>query len=195
LLQAQVFMLDFQAARWLMNGEVPQQAGNNHPTSIPTGVFRTSDGYINIACSGEPMWERLKEVLGDEELNSPDYADLSARQQNRDRLNALIDANMAKDSSANWIEKMTQTGVPCGEINSIDQVFESPAVQHLEMVWPGNSHERGETKYLAQPITMSRSKSGLRTPPPKRGQHSDEILDTLGYSPGEIEGLRAKGVI
>ncbi len=120
---------------------------------------------------------------------------MSARQQNRDRLNALIDANMAKDSSANWIEKMTQTGVPCGEINSIDQVFESPAVQHLEMVWPGNSHESGETKYLAQPITMSRSKSGLRTPPPKRGQHSDEILDTLGYSPGEIEGLRAKGVI
>jgi len=195
LLQAQVFMLDFQAARWLMNGEVPQQAGNNHPTSIPTGVFRTSDGYINIACSGEPMWERLKEVLGDEELNSPDYADLSARQQNRDRLNALIDANTAQDSSANWIEKMTQTGVPCGEINSIDQVFESPAVQHLEMVWPGNSHERGETKYLGQPITMSRSKSGIRTPPPKRGQHSDEILDTLGYSPGEIEGLRAKGVI
>ncbi len=195
LLQSQVFMLDFQAARWLMNGEVPKQAGNNHPTSIPTGVFRTTDGYINIACSGQPMWERLKELLGDPELDHEDFADGAIRSANRDRLNALIDESTAKDSSANWIEKMTRTGVPCGEINSIDQVFESPAVQHLEMVWPGKSHERGETRYLAQPIGMSRSKSGLRAPPPTRGQHSDEILGSLGYSAQDIKDLRGKGVI
>jgi formyl-CoA transferase len=195
LLQAQAFMLDFQAARWLMAGEVAPQAGNNHPTSIPTGVFKTSDGYINIACSGEPMWERLKEALGDKALDSPDYANLPSRQKNRDELNALIDKSTEKDTSANWIERLNEAGVPCGEINTIDQVFATPQVKHLGLVWPGPSQERGETQYLGQPITMSRSESGLRMPPPIRGQHTDEILDSLGYSSAEIENLRARGVI
>ncbi len=195
LLQAQVFMLDFQAARWLMDGDVPKQAGNNHPTSIPTGVFKTSDGYINIACSGQPMWERLKELLGDPELDHPDFDDGALRSENRDRLNQLIEASVAKDTGANWIKKMTEAGVPCGEINSIDQVFALPQVQHLGLSWSGPSNERGQTNYLGQPIHMSRSKSGVRTPPPGRGEHSDEILGSLGYSEDEIEGMRAKGVI
>ncbi len=195
LLQAQVFMLDFQAARWLMDGHVPKQAGNNHPTSIPTGVFKTSDGYINIACAGQPMWERLKELLGDPELDHPDFADGSLRSDNRDKLNQLIEANIMKDTGVNWIARMTEAGVPCGEINSIDQVFSLPQVQHLGLSWPGPSNERGETNYLGQPILMSRSKSGIRTPPPGRGEHSDEILGALGYSEDEIENLRAKGAI
>ncbi|MHA1163965.1 MAG: CaiB/BaiF CoA transferase family protein [Alphaproteobacteria bacterium] len=195
LLQAQTFMLDFQAARWLMDGQVPQQAGNNHPTSIPTGVFRTSDGYINIASAGQPMWELLKELLGDPELDHADFADGAARSKNRDRLNALIEAITLTDTSASWIARLNEAGVPCGEINSIDQVFEMTQVQHLGLVWPGISQERGETKYLGQPIIMNRSKSGLRAPPPKRGQHNDEILESLGYSADDIKRLRDKNVI
>ncbi len=195
LLQAQIFMLDFQAARWLMDGHVPQQAGNNHPTSIPTGVFKTSDGYINIACAGELIWERLRDLLGGREINSPDFNDLPLRQIHRDRLNALIDAHTRKDTCANWIKRLNESGVPCGEINAIDEVFASPLVKRLAMVWDGPSYERGDTHYLAQPITMSRAQSGLRMPPPGRGQHTDEILAALGTDADEIKTLRAKGVI
>lgn len=195
LLQAQVFMLDFQAARWLMDGEVPEQAGNNHPTSIPTGVFATADGYINIACAGQPMWERLKGLLDDPELDHPDFADPALRSLNRDRVNARIEVSIRQDTSAGWIEKMTGAGVPCGEINSIDQVFALPQVRHLGLSWPGASNERGKTDYLGQPIHMSRSHSGVRTPPPGRGEHNDEILASLGYSEDEIEEMRASGVI
>ena len=92
LLQAQIFMLDFQASRWLMEKEVAKQAGNNHPTSIPTGVFRTSDGYINIATTGGRIWERCAQAIGAPELvTNPDYATAPARSKNRDALNALID--------------------------------------------------------------------------------------------------------
>ncbi len=195
LLQAQTFMLDFQAARWLMDGEVPGQAGNNHPTSIPTGVFKTSDGYINIAVGGQPMWELFRDLLDDSRLDHEDFADGAARSKNRDALNALIEARTMTDTSASWIEKMNAAGVPCGEINAIDEVFATPQVQQLGLAWPGASQERGETQYLGQPIIMSRSKSGIRTPPPTRGQHCDEILEPLGYSRNEIEELRTKGVI
>ncbi len=188
-------MLDFQAARWLMAGHVPGQAGNNHPTSIPTGVFKTSDGYINIACAGQPIWERLRDLLGGAELHSADFNDLPSRQQHRDRLNALIDAHTEKDTSANWIARLNQAGVPCGEINAIDKVFASPQVKQLGMVWDGPSYERGDTHYLAQPMTMSRCRSALRLPPPGRGQHNDEILADLGYTADEIKTMRARGVI
>ena len=195
LLQAQAFMLDFQAARWLMDGHVPGQAGNNHPTSIPTGVFKTSDGYINIACAGQPIWERLRDLLGDQELESPDFSDLPSRQKNRDRLNALIEAHTQQDTSANWIDRLNEAGVPCGEINTIDEVFALPQMKQLGMVWDGPSQERGDTQYLGQPIIMSRTQSGLRMPPPRRGQHTDEILAAFGYNADEIESLHAKGVI
>ena len=195
LLQAQIFMLDFQAARWLMEGEVPGQAGNNHPTSIPTGVFKTSDGYINIACAGQLIWERLRDLLGGREINSPDFDDLPSRQIHRDRLNRLIDAKTGKDTCANWIKRLNEAGVPCGEIYAIDEAFASPQVRQLAMVWDGPSHERGDTRYVAQPLTMSRAKSGLRMPPPGRGQHTDEILAALGTTADEIKSLRAKGVI
>ena len=195
LLQAQVFMLDFQAARWLMGNEVPPQAGNNHPTSVPTGVFRTSDGYINIACSGETMWERLKELLGDEELHSSDYTGLEARQKRRDEVNALIEKSTVKDTSENWIVRLNEAGVPCGEINTIDKVFASPQVDHLGLAWEGKSHERGDTRFVGQPIFMSRMETGVRLPPPGRGEHTDDILSSLGYSTDEIKGLRERGVV
>src|SRR5499433_3391994 len=137
LLQAQIFMLDFQAARWLVKGEVPQQAGNNHPTSIPTGVFKTSDGHINIASTGQKIWERFCHALGDPDMiERPEYANAASRSKNRDALNAEIDAYTVKRTSVDWVERLNEAGVPCGPIFSIDQMFADPQVEHIKMAQP-----------------------------------------------------------
>ena len=145
LLQAQIFMLDFQSARWLMDGEVPPQAGNNHPTTIPTGVFETADGHINIGVAGEVIWRRFCEALGAPGLaDHPDYATLKSRSANRDALNAEINSRTRGDSSARWIERLNQAGVPCGPIYKINEVFDDPQVQALEMVQQLSSKILGE---------------------------------------------------
>jgi crotonobetainyl-CoA:carnitine CoA-transferase CaiB-like acyl-CoA transferase len=132
LLAAQIAMLDFQAARWLIAGEVPQQAGNNHPTSIPTGVFATADGHINIAASGGEIFARLCKALGADWLaGDPDFATGRARLRNRDRLNAAIEAITRTRVSAEWIEVLNRAGVPSGPINRIDEAFADPQVRHI----------------------------------------------------------------
>ncbi|WP_028465363.1 CaiB/BaiF CoA transferase family protein [Nisaea denitrificans] len=196
LLQAQVFMLDFQAARWLVDGDVPKQAGNNHPTSIPTGVFKTSDGYMNIAVAGQAIWEKFCAAMGKPEWNeNPDYATGTARSDNRDALNAEIEAETLKDTMSNWIERLNAAGVPCGEINDIQQVFESPQVAHLGLAQPVKSHERGDTHLVGQPIIMSRTPSTIASPPPMAGEHNQEVLTDLGFAADEIETLKRDGVI
>jgi len=196
LLQAQVFMLDFQAARWLMDREVPQQAGNDHPTSIPTGVFETSDGYINIAVAGQLIWRRFCDALGQPELaGHPDYANPPDRSRNRKDLNALINDVLRHETAAHWIALFNEAGVPCGEINTIDKVFADPQVQHLGMAQPVTSTERGRAELVAQPIKMSRTPSRIAAPPPTCGEHSGEILAQLGYDEQEIAAFREAGVV
>ena len=132
LLEAQIFMLDFQAARWLISGEVAKQAGNDHPTSVPTGVFPTSDGHINIAAAGEGLWKRLCTAISTPELPSmPEFATTQLRSKNRKALNARLAAITREKSSAHWIKALNAAGIPCGAINSIDQTFAEPQVQHL----------------------------------------------------------------
>lgn len=196
LLQAQIFMLDFQAARWLMDEHVPGQAGNNHPTSIPTGVFQTSDGHINIACAGEAIWGRLKELLDDRELDDADFADGRGRSDNRDRLNEIINTHIKKATSTQWIDRLNEAGVPCGEINALDEVFATLQVRHLGLAWEGYSRERDEdTRFVGQPVILSRTGSGFKRSPPLRGEHTQEILGDLGYSSEYIKALRDKGVL
>jgi crotonobetainyl-CoA:carnitine CoA-transferase CaiB-like acyl-CoA transferase len=196
LLQAQVFMLDFQAARWLVDGDVPGQAGNNHPTSIPTGVFPTADGHINIAVAGQTIWQRFCAAIGQQALAAdPAYATPAERSKNRDALNAAIAEVIRRKPSAHWIEALNAAGVPCGPINSIDQVFADPQIRHLGMAQPVRSHERGETELVGQPVIMSRTPSRIRTPPPTMGEHTDAILAGLGYDEAKIAELRDAGVI
>ena len=196
LLQAQAFMLDFQAARYLMNGDVPQQAGNNHPTSIPTGVFKTRDGFINLAVAGELIWKRLAETLEKPEwCDDERFAINESRSRNRDLLNAEIEKITKTQTSTHWVTKLNEAGVPAGDINDIGQVFESPQIQHLDLAQSMTSHERGETRVVGQPILMSRTPSHISAPPPLAGAHSQTILLALGYSLEEIQHLRESGVI
>jgi crotonobetainyl-CoA:carnitine CoA-transferase CaiB-like acyl-CoA transferase len=196
LLEAQIFMLDFQAARWLNKGEVPGQAGNNHPTSIPTGVFKTADGYINIATTGQVMWERLARAIAAEALlQRGEFETSGSRLKNRDALNAAIEEYTAARPSSYWIEKLNEAGVPCGPIYAIDEVFEDPQVRHLGIVRDVET-ARGSTLHLVgQPVKLSRTPNKIAAPPPDCGQHTDEVLKEFGFSGPEIEALRRANAI
>jgi crotonobetainyl-CoA:carnitine CoA-transferase CaiB-like acyl-CoA transferase len=196
LLQAQIFMLDFQAARWLVDHEVPPQAGNNHPTSIPTGVFETSDGHINIAAAGGHMWVRFCEAMeAPQFLKNPAYATSDSRSKNRDQLNREIGEITRKRSSAEWVERFNTLGVPSGPIYAMDEVFDDPQVKHLKMVEPLETQLRGRIHLTGQPVKLSRTPSHLIVEPPAAGQHTDEILGELGYDTAAIKGLREREVL
>ena len=196
LLQAQVFMLDFQAARWLMAGEVPQQAGNNHPTSIPTGVFRTRDGHINIAAIGQRIWERFAHALGAPQwLSDPRFATGAARSENRDALTEEIEARTVQEDSAAWVARLNEAGVPSGPINSIDQVFADPQVRHLGIARALDGDGAGPVSYVGQPVTLSRTPSEVVSHPPALGADTDAILGDLGFDSAEIGDLRAREVV
>lgn len=193
LLQAQAFMLDFQAARYLVAGEVAQQAGNNHPTIIPTGVFKTKDGHLNLATTGQAIWERCAKALGAGDLPArPEYANSALRSANRDRLNEELQAYFLKDTTQNWVATLNAAGVPCGPIYAIDQMFADAQVAHL-----GVAQKVADADYalMAQPVTLSRTPSRLERAPPGQGAHNDEILAEFGLDAAEIAALKAAGAI
>ena len=196
LLQAQIFMLDFQAARWLQMHEVAKQAGNNHPTSIPTGVFKTSDGHINIAAAGQVMWQRVCEAIGAPELKDrPDFKSGDLRSKNRDAVNAEIEKRTVGKTGAEWIDIFNKTGVPCGPIYSIDQVFADQQVKHLGIAQSGRRPDGNEQVFVGQPVALSRTPSKIVATPPAQGQHTNEVLKEFGFADKEIEELhRAKAV-
>jgi formyl-CoA transferase len=196
LLQAQIFMLDFQAARWLMAGEVPGQAGNNHPTSAPTGVYKTANGFINIATTGQKMWFRLCEALGAPDMaKRPEYETGPARLKNKDKLQDDIDALTAKRNSADWVDILNRAGVPTGPIYRIDELFSDPQVKHLKVAQTVKSKKKGAQTMLAQPVTLSRTPSRLAVAPPAIGEHTDAVLKEFGFTKKQIADLHAAKAI
>ncbi|HEX4239192.1 MAG TPA: CaiB/BaiF CoA-transferase family protein [Xanthobacteraceae bacterium] len=190
LLQAQIFMLDFQGSRYLVKGEVAKQAGNNHPTSIPTGVFKTKDGYINIATAGQKTWQRFCEAVGATALmERPEYKTAEARSKNRDALSPEIDNYLAAATSAEWVERLNKAGVPSGPIYSIDQVFADPQVQHLGIVQSVTMKDKSKMRLLGQPVGLSRTPSRLAARPPDLGEHTNAILKEFGFSARDIAAL------
>jgi formyl-CoA transferase len=150
LLNAGIGLLDFQAARYVMKGEVPQQVGNDHPTSMPTSAYKTKDGHINVAGSGDGMWKRICQVIGREEVATDErFKTNELRATNRAALNALMNEALAKRPSAEWIETFNKVGVPCGPIYKMNEVFADPQVQHLgasvEVSHPRSASSRSST--------------------------------------------------
>jgi formyl-CoA transferase len=196
LLQAQIFMLDFQAARWLQMQQVAKQAGNNHPTSIPTGVFKTRDGHINIAAAGQVMWERLCQAIGAPDLvGRADFKSNDLRSKNRDAVNAELEKYTVTRTSAEWIDIFNKIGVPSGPINSIDQVFADPQVKHLGIARDGTKPDGGKQTFVGQPVTLSRTPSRIAATPPAQGQHTDEVFREFGFSNDDIAALHKAKVV
>jgi formyl-CoA transferase len=195
LLQALISLLDFQAARWLIAKEVPPQAGNDHPTAMPTGVYKTADGYINIAGSGK-LFERLCQALGMPDIAThPDYAGHIQRGKNRVALNAEINKRTVQRTSAEWIELLNKAGVPCGPIYTIDQMFADPQVQTLEMGKPIVHPKLGKQHVVGQGVNLSRTPAQYRRYAPDPGEHTREILAEFGYDAAAIEDLQQRGVV
>jgi crotonobetainyl-CoA:carnitine CoA-transferase CaiB-like acyl-CoA transferase len=196
LLEAQLFMLDFQAARWLMDKEVPKQAGNDHPTGIPTGVFPTSDGHINIAASSGRLWERFCETVGRPEWKTHEkWKTQQGRSKDRAAINAAIGEITRTKPAEHWIELFEANGIPCGPIYTMDQVFADPQVKHLRMARMMHSPTVGDKEVVASAINISGFSKDIRLPTPEAGSSTDEVLRGVGYSAREIEDMRAKGVI
>ena len=198
LLEAQIAMLDFQAARWLIDGEVPPQAGNNHPTGIPMGVYPTSDGAINIAAAGETLWRRFLSVIDAPKLAEDSrFANGEARSTNRDQLNKILEKITVKKSSVEWINAMNDAGVPCGPIYRIDETFADPQVQHLGIARQMEHDELGPVRVVGQAVNLSRQPQPkrMRRPTPKKGSDTDDVLLHLGLDANTIDQLRNENVI
>ncbi len=196
LLQAQIQMLDFQAARYLKEGEVPVSAGNDHPTSIPTGVFPTSDGHINIAVAGGPIYERFCKAIGHPEwITDERFNTAPKRSKNRKEMNAVITEVTQHKPSNYWVELFEEKGVPCGPIYNMEQMFADPQVKHLEMATPINHPRMGEFGIVNQAVRLSRTPHQIRTATPEQGEHTDEILAGLGYDAATIKAMHDRGAV
>jgi crotonobetainyl-CoA:carnitine CoA-transferase CaiB-like acyl-CoA transferase len=196
LLHAGIALMDFQAARYLVKGEVPGQVGNDHPTSMPTSAYRTADGHINVGASGEGMWQRVCNAIGRPDLlEREEFKGELNRAQNRVALNAALNEAFGGRASAAWIAVLNEAGVPCGPIYSVDQVFADPQVQHIEAAAPVDHPTLGTIRLVNQAARLSRTPAALADASPELGEHTEEILHELGFGSGEIAALRERKVI
>lgn len=198
LLESQIAMLDFQAAQWLIDRKVPKSTGNEHPLTVPTGVFATSDGFINLAAIGQTMWKRLCVALDVAQLiDEPGFGSDPERVQNRARVNAAIGAAFKTRTTADWTERLLKAGVPCGPIYTVDHMFADPQVKHLGMARPMHHPELGNIEVVGLPMQFSRypRAEGPLQPAPHQGDQTEAILSGLGYSPERIAELRAQFVV
>jgi crotonobetainyl-CoA:carnitine CoA-transferase CaiB-like acyl-CoA transferase len=196
LLQSMISLCDFQAARYLIDGEVPEQSGNDHPFATPMGTFRSSDGYFNIGASGTNQYRALCEVIQRLDLrDEPRYQQNPGRLKDREFLNAELNAAFAQQPTAHWVEALNQAGVPCGPIYNMQQVFEDPQVQHLKAAAPLKHPRRGDIRVVAQPFTLSRTPSAVSFTQRDLGEDNDDILTELGYTPEAIAQFKLKKVI
>ena len=196
LLESMIAMMDFQAARWTIDRDVPGQAGNHHPTNVPMGCFATADGYVNIGAAGGRLLDAFAAVIGLPGL--PDDArfdTVAKRSANRAELNALVAGRLRTRTTAEWVSALTAAGVPCGPVYRMDEVFADPQVQHLAMTQDVLHPALGPLALIRNAVRMTGGPDTVRTPSPDPGDHTVEVLAGLGYSPAQIEELRADAAI
>jgi len=195
LLQAQIAMLDFQAARWLLNKEIPERVGNDHPTGVPTSAYPTADGYINVAAPADYAWKRLCNAINAPDLLEDErFKTFDSRKAHRAEINAAVSDVLRTRTTAEWVEIINKAGVPCGPIYTMDQVFADPQVQHVGIAQPVEHPRLGQQMLVGQAVTLSRTPSSLRTATPEKGEHTAAILGELGYDPAGIADLARRGV-
>lgn len=196
LLESQIALMDFQAARYLVDGEVPQSTGNDHPYVTPMGVVATRDGHMNLGVGSDAQWRALCGLIGKPGWGEDErYATNPARFEHRPELWELLRPIFAERSTADWVTALEDVGVPAGPIYMMDEVFADPQVQHLGMAAAIDHPVRGETKLVAQPVKLSRTPASIYVSAPDAGEHSDAILAEAGLSESEIADLRARNVI
>ena len=196
LLEAQIALMDFQAAKYLVDGASPEQAGNDHPVSTPMGVVETRDGHINLGVGGNGQWRSLCAAIGRKELGEdPRFATVEARLENRAACWEILRPVFREATTAEWMERLEAAHVPAGPIHRMDEVFADPQVRHLGIAQPVTHPTRGDIRLVGQPVTLTRTPPAISGPIPEPGQHSDEVLGELGLSPDEIARLRADAVI
>jgi crotonobetainyl-CoA:carnitine CoA-transferase CaiB-like acyl-CoA transferase len=194
LLEAAIGLLDFQAARYTVEGVVAPRVGNHHPTLVPMGTFATADGHVNIAAIDGRIWLELTRVLDlPELLEDPRFATVDLRMDHREEVNALVAAKLRTRTTAEWIADLEAAGVPAGPVNDVGEVFADAQVQHLEMVQPVQHPEMGELRLIGNAATLAGLPRVLRTAAPAAGEHTQEILAELGLSPTDIERYRSEG--
>ncbi|WP_038216025.1 CaiB/BaiF CoA transferase family protein [Xenophilus azovorans] len=196
LLHSQIAMMDFQAARYLVDGQVAGQEGNDHPTSAPMGLFKASDGYLNIGVSGEGQWKDFCTAIGRLDwLERPEFRLNADRVRNRAEINGTVQALFATHTVQHWVQLLNKANIPSGPVYDIPQMFEDDQVRHLGVVGEVDTAQGERLRLITQPVVLERTPASLVAAAPAIGQHSDEVLREAGYADAQIEQLREAGAI
>lgn len=196
LLHTGIGLMDFQAARYLVDGAVAGRVGNDHPTSMPTSAYPTSDGYLNIGAGGDSMWRALCVAIGQPELGThPDFVSDPDRVRNRGELNRILSDAFRTRSTADWVKALDTADVPCGPVYTMDQVFADPQVRHSGIAEPVQHPQRGALHLISQVVKLERTPARIATTLEDKGGSTVELLGELGFDAGEVERMQAEGAI
>ena len=196
LLESMLGMLDFQAARWTVDREVPPREGNHHPTLAPMGTYATADGWVNIAAPWGRMWETFCGSIDRIDLvDDARFATQPGRSANRAELASEIEAALADRTTAEWVAHFAEAGIPAGPVNDIEQAFDDPQVRHLGVARPVRHPAVGDIEIVRNATNIDGVSNDIRSASPEPGQHTAEVLAQLGFDDDEIAGLVDGGVV